>query len=224
MTPVIGLFEEPSSSVRIPQKEIWRYLGYRGSTPDGTVLEQISETLEIFQKTVQYKACYAKTEILKNEEGDLVFPFGTVQAEALKKNLEGCTSAWVFCATAGIAVDRMISRFGVSNPSKSVIADAIATAGIEAFCDMLCDWFPHPEFLRPRFSPGYGDLSLEYQQQVLRYLDAGRKINVQLTQSLMMVPVKSVTAIAGIGKEVCTIKKGCAQCTQKNCVFRRIGK
>lgn len=221
MTPAVGLFTAQAEEITIPEREIWRYLGYRGNVPDDAVREQIGIVLGEFQKTVQYKACFAKARIGRNDAGEIFFPFGTVRSEALERNVSGCEEAYVFCATAGIGADRLISRYAVSEPARSVIADAVATAAVEAFCDSLCVSLDPDRLLRPRFSPGYGDLSLEYQKEVLRYLDAARKINVQLTQSLMMVPAKSVTAIAGIGREQCVMPAGCRACTQKDCAFRR---
>ena len=68
-------------------------------------------------------------------------------------------------------------------------------------------------YLRPRFSPGYGDLKLEHQKDWFRLLDISRQIGIELTDSLLMVPTKSVTAIIGIGGDVrpsgCT---GCSGC------------
>jgi cobalamin-dependent methionine synthase I len=52
--------------------------------------------------------------------------------------------------------------------------------------------------LRPRFSPGYGDLSLSVQSDLLNVLDARRNIGLTLSDSLMMIPQKSVTAIVGL--------------------------
>ena len=51
---------------------------------------------------------------------------------------------------------------------------------------------------RPRFSPGYGDLSLELQRDIFRLLDCQRQIGVTLGDSLLMSPSKSVTAIIGV--------------------------
>ena len=53
-----------------------------------------------------------------------------------------------------------------------------------------------------RFSPGYGDFDLKYQKDILEYLDANKKIGISLTDSLMMIPTKSITAIIGIKREV----------------------
>jgi len=54
------------------------------------------------------------------------------------------------------------------------------------------------EGLVSRFSPGYGDLPLDYQRTLLSVLDTSRKIGVSLTDSLLMVPSKSVSAIVGV--------------------------
>ncbi len=54
------------------------------------------------------------------------------------------------------------------------------------------------ESLTHRFSPGYGDLSMSVTEEILAVLDAGRRIGVSVTKSLMMTPMKSVTAIIGI--------------------------
>jgi len=50
---------------------------------------------------------------------------------------------------------------------------------------------------RMRFSPGYGDLSLENQKLFFKALEL-EKMGMKLTESLMMFPEKSVTAIAGV--------------------------
>ncbi len=50
---------------------------------------------------------------------------------------------------------------------------------------------------RPRFSPGYGDLSLEVQKDFFRLLPC-QKIGLTLMDTLIMSPEKSVTAFVGI--------------------------
>ena len=54
------------------------------------------------------------------------------------------------------------------------------------------------KILRPRFSPGYGDLPLDFQKEFLKITDASRKLGISLNDSLLMSPSKSVTAIIGI--------------------------
>ncbi|MBR3258643.1 MAG: vitamin B12 dependent methionine synthase, partial [Eggerthellaceae bacterium] len=46
--------------------------------------------------------------------------------------------------------------------------------------------------------PGYGDLPLEVQPDLLGLLDASRRLGITLSDSLLMSPTKSVTAIVGL--------------------------
>lgn len=54
------------------------------------------------------------------------------------------------------------------------------------------------ERLLPRKSPGYGDMPLELSRKIIDELDATKRIGVALTDSLLLVPSKSVTAICRI--------------------------
>ena len=78
---------------------------------------------------------------------------------------------------------------------------AIGSQQVEGACDRLCDLLAaeYPEKqLVTRYSPGYGDLPLEIQKDVFRALDCERSIGVTLTESLLMQPSKSVTAVIGM--------------------------
>ena len=77
--------------------------------------------------------------------------------------------------------------------------DALATERIEALCDVFCEDI-EKEYgkTRPRFSAGYGDLPLELQREIFSVLDCPKSIGLTLTDSLLMSPSKSVTAIVGI--------------------------
>ena len=62
---------------------------------------------------------------------------------------------------------------------------------------MLAAEYPD-RLLVSRYSPGYGDLPLETQTAVFKALDCERTIGVTLTESLLMRPSKSVTAVIGM--------------------------
>ena len=121
-----------------------------------------------------------------------------IESRDLAINLKGCRQAIVFAATLGVGVDRLIGRNSRRASYDGLMTDALASAAIEGFCDeveaFLCDGRLH----RPRFSPGYGDLPLAYQKKWIEMTDAPRRIGLTLTESLMMVPAQSVTAIIGI--------------------------
>ena len=77
-------------------------------------------------------------------------------------------------------------------------------------------------YLRPRFSPGYGDFPLSAQKEILDGLEAGKRIGITLTEGYLMMPSKSVTAVIGVSRTpaACTIE-GCEACGKKDCAFRR---
>ena len=111
--------------------------------------------------------------------------------------------------------------------SRAVVMQAAAAAMIEEYCDQVCsalkeEYEARGEYLRPRFSPGYGDFPLECQPALLGALEAGKRIGIKLTDSLLMMPSKSVTAVMGISKKPhrCDVR-GCEACGKTDCAYRR---
>ena len=63
-------------------------------------------------------------------------------------------------------------------------------------------------YIRPRFSPGYGDFDIAHQDMILRMLDTAKKIGLTLTGGNMLTPSKSVTAVIGLSEtEIPAISK-----------------
>lgn len=213
----------PAAEVEIAIKEVTRYMGMGAAAPEGPLLHHVEEALAEFRETVQYHACYAQVPVAAAEGGLNLGGF-YAQGKSLAKHLAGCEGAILFAATTGLEAERRRKRALVLSPAYGLVLDALGTAAIEAFCDVLCArWaaeYPETAF-RPRFSPGYGDLPLKAQRPLLDFLAARQNAGISLTDALLMVPQKSVSAIVGMGREGCTAKKtGCAACTNQNCAFR----
>ena len=105
----------------------------------------------------------------------------------------------LFAATVGLEIDRAIVKYGKLRPSLAVCIQAVAAERIEALCNAFCDSLVDMGYeLKPRFSPGYGDLSLSVQQQIFSALNCPKSIGLTLNESLLMSPTKSVTAIVGV--------------------------
>ncbi|MGC9975923.1 MAG: vitamin B12 dependent-methionine synthase activation domain-containing protein, partial [Syntrophales bacterium] len=81
--------------------------------------------------------------------------------------------------------------------------DAAASEIVEAALDWIMDYFKQSlkrenrRLLGKRYSAGYGDLFLETQKTMYRLLQLD-KIGIEITESCMLVPEKTVTAITGI--------------------------
>ena len=127
--------------------------------------------------------------------------FAKTDSRDLRQHLEGCDEILLFACTAGAETDRRIARAKLLSPARGLLMHAIGAQQVEGGCDRLCarlaQQFPDRQ-LTDRFSPGYGDLTLEMQRDVMAALDCGRTIGITLTDSLLMTPSKSVTAIIGM--------------------------
>lgn len=216
---MINIIKSAAAEIDINPKEVAVYLGYYSAKTDESTNKLIAECTEEFLKAANFRACYA--EISVNADGEINLDGKKIGCSSLKKNLSGCESAYIFAATTGIEAHRLIERNSVISPLKGIVTDCVGSAAIEAFCDKINLSFENCEYLRPRFSPGYGDMPLECQKDIVEFLQTKKNIGMSLTESLMMVPVKSVTAIIGIGKEKnkCT-GPGCMICSGINCPYR----
>ncbi len=216
---MIKIIKSAAAEINIDPKEVAVYLGYYSAKTDEITNKFISECTEEFLKAADFRACFAEVEV--SADGEIDLGSGKIICNSLKKNLASCEKAYVFAATTGIESHRLIERNSIISPLKGMVTDCIGSAAIEAFCDKINLSFENCECLRPRFSPGYGDMPLECQRDIVEFLQTSKSIGMSLTDSLMMVPVKSVTAIIGIGKEKnkCT-GPGCMICSGINCPYR----
>ncbi len=146
----------------------------------------------------------------------------------IKMHLEGCGEVILFAATLGHQVDRLIKRFEIENITGAVIADAVATAFIEEYCkeldEILSEKFSE-KHLTWRYGLGYGDFPIELQGEFVRLSEADKRIGLHVTDSCMLIPTKSVTAVVGISESPITKEKqSCVGCVMRDtCTFRKEG-
>lgn len=148
--------------------------------------------------------------------------------EDISEHLAGCSEVVLFCATLGAEVDRLLRVSQVTDLSRAVVIDALASVAIEQVCTtfdrMLAEQFPD-KYQTFRFSPGYGDYPLSLQKRFLTELDAPKKIGLTTNDNFLLIPTKSVTAVVGLSdEELPKRRRGCASCNMKEtCNFRKRG-
>ena len=181
--------------------EILRYAGMpKTSAPDPLMEECLSELGEI-----RGRLCWRQFSIQRLEDGRTDLGFCRTASRNLALNLKNCSSIVLFADTLGIEIDRLLARYGRLSPVKQLWFQAIGAAGVEAMCDAFCEdvrklagSVEAPVRTRPRYSPGFGDFGLEYQPFIFEALDCPRNLGLTLTDSFLMSPTKSVTALIGI--------------------------
>ena len=144
------------------------------------------------------KCCYTKVPVSVHDNGRVDLGFVTVESKDLAKNIGDCKEAYVFAVTIGIGVDRLLSRLSLLSPSEFFICDAVGSALAESVCDVAEDMIKKNTPCRPRFSPGYGDLDISVQKDVLSVLNAEKLLGITLTDGFLMMPQKSITAILAV--------------------------
>ncbi len=193
----VAVFVREFDTPRLDTREILRYLGCREESEKTEAL--IDECLAMSLPTLCYKVC--SCELALRLDGKCVtLGSARVESQALAARLAGCERAVVFAATVGFELDRLISKYSRLSPARAVCLQAIGAERVEALCDAFCLSLGEKYSLRPRFSPGYGDLSLELQRHICELLFASKHIGVGVNESLLLSPSKSVTAIVGIEK------------------------
>lgn len=194
----------------ICEKEILRYAGCKTETSE--IVKLLNSCLEEVSGKLSYKVCYCELDVQVTDD---VCDFGVfcVASSDLAKSLKGQKNVILFAATLGVEIDRLIKKYSKISPSKALMFQAIGTERIEALCDAFCKNIN----CNRRFSPGYGDLSLDVQKNIFDVLNCTKYIGVSLNDSLLMSPSKSVTAFAYTGKPV---ENKCKFCNKTNCSLR----
>lgn len=143
--------------------------------------------------------------------------------------LETCQRAALLACTLGTRFDQMLNAAQVRDMARAVVLDACGSALVEQGCDRAEEELSArlPGLYRSdRFSPGYGDLPLAIQRELCAALDTPRRLGLYVTESLLLNPVKSVTAVIGLSDRPQMARiRGCAYCQMRErCALRKGGK
>ena len=209
-------------------KEALRYMGVKGA-PDPSVLALAKQAEEEVNAHAKVRSVFKKVEIKADESAGYVEIVGAGvrwEGKNLPRHLSGCESAYLIAATLGFEMEKRVNYLMSTRPALGVATDAMCTSALECALDELCLQLEKQcgKKLKTRFSCGYGDFPLAAQKDMVKLLDTGRKIGVFLSESLMLAPQKSVTAVVGISDESENNLRGCGDCGKKDCAFRKENK
>ena len=208
-------------------RELLRYLGCKnGTVPDENTKVLIDQCKQELEQAASPRVTWREYPLSIQDHVIDMTCFQT-RSKSLERNLKDCEQILLFAATLGSQVDVLLHRYNMIQMSKAVVMQAASVAMLETFCDeenqKLQEAYQEKGwYLRPRFSPGYGDFSLECQRQIAPALELNKRIGVTLTDSLLMAPSKSVTAVIGVSRlpRNCTVQ-GCEACAKRDCAYRR---
>lgn len=189
--------------------EVLRYLGYAGQPLSAELDARVDQMVARCLAVARPSGCARVFDVAGRDERDGV-PVVRLDGCALElegrsiaRHLDGAVAVGVLAVTAGLALDAELRRLSLTDRVGEVLLDAAGSALVEraadeAEADLARDAAARGLVAGPRFSPGYGDLPLATQPTLLATLDAQRRLGITLSDSLLMAPVKSVTAVVGL--------------------------
>ena len=201
-----------------------RYFGARGE-PDAATLELLQHCAVPLLAAATPRAVWLEADV------DALTEAGILRGGDVQKHLEGCPQAILLAVTLGPGVDAQIRRAGVGDIAAGVASDALGSALAEQAADaaeaeLRQQAAKEGKYLTGRFSPGYGDWDIAVQPLVAVALDTVRRAGLCVTDTNLMTPRKSVTAILGVSSHPVKGRlAGCGHCVLRTrCEYRKRGK
>jgi len=196
--------------------DIYEQMGYHDMLPDETTQKETLAIIDEVREWLRPHFCF----FVVRERPD--FEMGKI----IEKQLQGSEAYALFICTCGQEYETYQQRLKTEGDMVRVfIADALGSVIAEKCADEMeknvqesiekLGWH-HTN----RFSPGYCGWHVS-QQQILFPLFKGETCGVRLTESSLMLPIKSVSGIMGIGKEVRRLDYTCGLCQFEKCYKRK---
>lgn len=213
----------------INQNEALRYMGQREESNDERLLLLMNQCEKKILQAVRPRYTYKCFDIKQEEGGVSVLDTALfLKGNSIKEHLKDCQKAVLMCATLSADVDRLIRTAELKDVLEAFALDCLASAAIEQVCDQV-ETFIKNDFseyeMTWRFGIGYGDLPISLQKDFLNVLNAQKLIGLNVTDSYILTPRKSVTAVIGLSTDkIEQRKRGCAVCNLRgNCAYRKKG-
>ena len=211
----------------LDRAEALRYLAI--ARPDAGSLEAIEPVAAALEQALTPRFTFAAFPVRHTPEGVSLEGSGLVlPGEMARTMLRECSDAVLLLCTLGAGFEAQLRAASARDMAQAAMLDACGSAYVEAGCDeaekAIAARFPE-KYLTDRFSPGYGDLPLELQPALCAALDSQRRLGVTVTESLLMVPMKTVSAVIGLADTPQPARvRGCQFCARREtCEFRKNG-
>ncbi len=215
------------NDLNINLRDVYAGLGYRESNPAEVVIELVNQVVcdLISQVRSHYYFEIFEGKISKDiiTIGNVDFNVGKIIVSQLKKSDQFV----LFAASAGAELNEYMEvakqeddmlRLYIADSLGSIIAECTADKMEQELSKQISsEGYKHTN----RFSPGYCGWLVNEQQKLFSFLPP-YTCGITLTESSLMLPVKSVSGILGIGRNVSKRGYACDICNYKNCYNRKL--
>lgn len=202
--------------LRITPADVYEQMGYHDAEPDAVTKAELTRIVNEVSQWLRPRFSYFVVSVQPP------FDMGNI----ILRQLRDSEAYALFICTAGVEYEAYQQRLKEQGDMVRVfIADALGSVIAEKCADQMeialqesidkLGW-KHTN----RFSPGYCGWHVS-QQQLLFPLFQGHTCGVTLTDSSLMVPIKSVSGIIGLGASVRKLDYTCGLCDFKQCYKRK---
>lgn len=190
-----------------PRAMILARLGYRkhATVFDLDQRQKLDKGIREGLLLCETRGAFGRFKVVERNETEVCLaPDVTFTSRSLARLLSYSDEVILMVATVGPAiVERIAQEVTHGDAALGVILDAVASETADAGLDWLMDFINKmlrkegKKLTEQRFSPGYGDLPLANQRLIYDLLKLER-LGLKLTEKCMLIPEKSVLAIAGV--------------------------
>ncbi len=214
--------------LRFSLSELYEAMGYGDSTPDPMTISESVAVIREVRELVRpsFLLFYADGELNLEKESltaqDKDFQIGKI----ISRQLRGSESYAFFAATAGQAFEEYQERLKQEGDIvKIYIADALGSILAEKTADFMEEALGKELIQKNwkhtnRYSPGYCGWHVSEQQNLFSIFPVSEPCGIRLTSSSLMLPIKSVSGVIGLGTDVRKLEYTCGLCNFEQC-FRR---
>ena len=190
-----------------PKDRIYSRLGFaKGITKlDDKQRNEVEDYIEQALEIVQLKGAGVILPIKEIEASKISLKEEiNFESEALAQFLADSKEVLLMAATAGSKIVEVISEDSAGKDiTAAVVFDAVASEMADGALSWIINYFNRQlsreskQLTPKRFSAGYGDFLLENQKIIYDVLKL-EQLGISLSDNYLLIPEKSVTAVAGV--------------------------
>ncbi len=213
----------------INQEEINSVLGYSDGPLPAPFDEYVKMALYDAKSLTDIRSAYRILDDVKIDYKRYSLLAGKQElnvGKAICSELKGAERVAFYVCTAGKTIsEKSSSSLQGNDPVLGYVYDVLGSIITEAAGDRMQSFLKSEseikgDHLTNRYSPGYCQWPVSDQQKLFSFFHENI-CGVSLTDSSLMHPVKSISGVIGIGKNVKYRECVCTLCSSKNCIYRK---
>lgn len=219
----------PVDSIKIAPEDVIQFLGCNKSNCPESLLEIIQQELKIYGDFIKPTGGYViftDHDVIIDSDyisiGNIIFNSGTI----ITSQLVGSEMLGALVVSAGpLVTERSQKLIQAGSQLEGYIVDAIGSLAVEKTADFVQSYLEDQIYqiglkLTNSLSPGYCGWDVSEQFKLFSLLP-DNFCGVRINESCLMIPIKSISAIIGIGRNVEKVPYPCSSCSIDICHKRK---